>query len=123
MRNLFWLVGMSLVLMTATMVEAQGSNLYKLRNGNSVTPMGSELIVSTNTMCTEFAKLQGHFNAMTQQRDSTTNYQTVADQWGVLDPSTNAISETYGDSMYAELNSMLAAASPSVLQWCARIRQ
>lgn len=99
------------------------SNFYKMRNGNSVTIMGQSLIQSTATLCAAFAELQGHFNAMTAQRNSVSDYTLVSEQWGVLDPATNAISETHADGLYQEINSMVGNAGPSVTQFCSRVKQ
>lgn len=98
------------------------SNLYKMRNGAVIQPNGQELIMSTNTFCTEFSRLQAIVNAMANQKDGD-DYQVVADQWGVLDPSSNAVSEPHAEAMYLELLSMTGNTAAAIHQWCGRIRQ
>lgn len=115
------LVGV-LLLSMAPLTYGQ-SNLYKMRNGASVTPMGQELILSTNTLCNEFMRIQGHFNAMTQQRNASDDFTQVATQWGVLDAATNAESEPVAEALYTELNSMIGNTQAAVLQFCARVKQ
>lgn len=111
-----------MVLSLAPLASGQ-SQFYKMRNGNSVTLMGQSLIQSTATMCAALAEIQGHFNAMTAQRNSPSDYTLVAEQWGVLDPATNAISETYADSLYQELNAVVGNAGPIIFQLCGRVKQ
>ena len=112
-----------LLLLSMAPLASGQSQFYKMRVGQTATLMGQSLIQSTATLCAAFAELQGHHAAMGQQRDSPTNFETVSVQWGVVDPTTNAPSEQHADDMYAELNSMIGNASPSVLQWCSRIKQ
>ncbi len=99
------------------------SALYKMRNGDVATTMGRQLMERTNRLCDDFALLQSHFASMTEQRDDTTDFTTVAAQWGVIDVTTNAPSEASAEAMYAELNSFIGNAGPSLSQWCARVRQ
>ena len=111
-----------LLLSLAPIAYAQ-SNLYKMRIGQTATLMGQSLIQSTATLCAAFAEVQGHYSAMTAQRNSPTDYTLVSEQWGVVDPTTNAPSETVADNMYAELGSFVGNAGPSLLQWCSRVKQ
>lgn len=119
--NVWGIVGL-LVLLMAPLSLAQ-TNLYKLREGTSVTRMGEELITFTTRMCDDYGKITSHFTAMTNQRDSATDYTTMSQQWGVLDPSTNAVSEPHAEALYTELNSLITIVGSAMGQWCGRIRQ
>jgi hypothetical protein len=117
-------IGILLMGLLIALPSGAATNLYKMRNGATVTTMGLELINLTNAMCNAFSQIElHHFNGMTQQRNDADDYTTVRDQWGVIDPSDNSACESCAEAMFNELNSFMGNAGPSLRQWCSRIKQ
>jgi hypothetical protein len=116
----FWLAGIFVLLVTP-MAWGQ-SNLYRMRNGSVVTPVGQEFLNSMSNLCNAYRQVQGHFEAMTQQRDATDDYTTVMAQWGFID-NAGAPSEPIAEAGYLELTSMLGNSQAEILQGCSRFKQ
>jgi hypothetical protein len=103
-------------------IASAQSNLYRMRNGSVVTPIGQEFLNSMNSLCNAYRQIQSHFEAMTQQRDATDDYTTVMAQWGFID-NAGAPSEPIAEAGYLELTSMLGNSQAEILQGCSRFKQ
>lgn len=98
------------------------TNLYRLRTGATATASGRELLDTLEQIGDAFARLKRIFAAMTQQKDDTTDYTTMAGVFGFIDAA-NAIDEPTAEAAYNEINAFIGNGGPSLEQCCARLKQ
>jgi hypothetical protein len=102
------------------------SNLYRIRTGANGTVSGRELIDTMEALSQAYATTRRIVNAMTQQRDDTTNtdtaYVTPSQIYGFVDAN-DALSSAVAHAAFLELDSMLQAIGPALEQGTSRFKQ
>lgn len=116
-------LALGLILALSAGAEA-ATNLYKIRTQGTATTNGLELIAFSKAACTALQGMQRQLGMMTQQRDETNDYTTVALQWGFIEPNnTDTLSPTVAGNAYNELLSAIGNGTPPIFQWCDRVLQ
>ena len=95
---------------------------YKMKTGVNATQSGRALQDSFEELRDVYGRIEAHFEAMTQQKDDTTDYTTMAGVYGFVDAA-GAISESVAEAAYSEINSLIGNGGAALKQCCARLKQ
>lgn len=102
------------------------TNLYRVRTGSTATTSGRELLDTLEQIAETFSRLKRIRLAMVAQKDgasdTASDYVTMSGMFGFTDAA-DVLSSQVAMDAFAELDSFVGTAGPSLEQCCSRLKQ